>query len=575
MPVAVPLSDPDAHEDMLEFFLSSTQEWVPMDRIDPNPFRDIDNYPLDPVRMDALEASMRDTGVWPVFLGRRCLDNPSHVELAFAHHRWAVAKRMGLPGLNIAIVDLPDHRMIQIMGNENSEHWGNNVAHNNLTTKQARNYLDRLLDQFNTYDDFLANEFIGENWFTDPEKFYRSKREGVGVDVITSFLGDAWKKQTVANSILQIGRSSKRIAADNEIARFEKERIDAERREREDRLAKQRAESKHAAEARRQAQDEAKAAAEAKRLAEADVKRAKAEAQEAERKAKAAAKDAERADKDAARAEKDAARAERDQMAAELKEAQQRTWEAEDVERKRTEQVERIQRELEDALAQEKAERAEEERARLDMEIVQREERDFIAQYGDQYDYRAGELLQNEYQARVFRQMVMSEKALAAGLTRDQHVPLVQEILRSFTPSRSSMSIRQRPPIEDRLTSDNIANFINDRIEEQLRQRDEDAADRVRQENRAVRVQKSLNDVVAALKRTATALAQASSEIRRFTNDEPGFHMRGFEVSEIRQGLVVFENELTRFRETSNLDETLTDDSIINATATVLSGEIQ
>ena len=51
---------------------------------------------------------------------------------------------MGLPGLRIAITDLDDFQMIQIMGNENSEFWGNSVAHNNLTVRQARDYLDGL-----------------------------------------------------------------------------------------------------------------------------------------------------------------------------------------------------------------------------------------------------------------------------------------------------------------------------------------------------------------------------------------------------------------------------------------------
>jgi hypothetical protein len=51
-------------------------------------------------------------------------------------------------------------------------------------TRQARNYLERLLDQFDTWEYFLASKFAGQNWFSDPESFRRSKREGVGVDVI-------------------------------------------------------------------------------------------------------------------------------------------------------------------------------------------------------------------------------------------------------------------------------------------------------------------------------------------------------------------------------------------------------
>lgn len=574
MQVSVARRNPGDPDDMLEFFLTATQEWVPMDKIDPNPFRDIDSYPLDAARMDALEASMRDTGVWPVFLGRRPTYDPSRVELAFAHHRWAVAKRIGLPGLNIAIVDLPDHQMIQIMGNENSEHWGNSVAHSNLTIKQARNYLDGLLDQFDTWEDFLAYEFIRQNWFTDPESFYRSKREGVGTDVITSFLGKAWKRQTVSNSLLQIGKSSKRIAAENETARLEKKRLDAERQRREASLAKRRAEAERAAVARRKAQEEAKAAQDAQRKAEAEVKRAKAEAQEAARRSKAASENAERA--------------EREQMEEELLEAQQRTQEAEDAERKRTEQLERVQRELDEALAQEQAEQAEEDRARQEMNDLQREEQEFLIRYGDQYDHRAGELLGNAYQAKAFRQAVMSEKALAAGITRDQHLPLAQEILRSFTPpsrhnspsdpSYRAMSSRERPPIEERLTSENIAGYINARIEERLRQCDEEAAARMRHENGAARVQKALHEVAASLKRAASALAQASSEIRRFAEEDPGFQMSGFEVSEVQQGLGVFESELKRFRERSSLDEAGTNGfqsgSIISATATVLDGEI-
>lgn len=86
--------------------------------IRPNPFRDIDNYPIIEAKVAALRESFRNTTVWPVILGRRGADG---VEIAFGHHRLEAARReFGPDGeFPVTILPLSDAEMLKMMANEN------------------------------------------------------------------------------------------------------------------------------------------------------------------------------------------------------------------------------------------------------------------------------------------------------------------------------------------------------------------------------------------------------------------------------------------------------------------------
>lgn len=90
----------------------------------PNPFRQIENYPIKREKVETLKTSFEKTDFWDNIVGRARKDGK--VELAYGHHRWVALKEKYGPNhkVNIIIRDLDDATMIQIMANENMEDWG-------------------------------------------------------------------------------------------------------------------------------------------------------------------------------------------------------------------------------------------------------------------------------------------------------------------------------------------------------------------------------------------------------------------------------------------------------------------
>lgn len=90
----------------------------------PNPFRRLDEYPIDRKKVEALKESIRSTGFWSNIVGRPRDDGT--VEIAFGHHRWIALKEEAGDGEEVQIIvrDLSNEQMIRMMARENMEEWG-------------------------------------------------------------------------------------------------------------------------------------------------------------------------------------------------------------------------------------------------------------------------------------------------------------------------------------------------------------------------------------------------------------------------------------------------------------------
>jgi hypothetical protein len=95
---------------------------VQIGKLEPNPYRDMANYPIDEVKVKALCDSINQTGFWDNILGR---EKDGRVQIAYGHHRLAALKRvMALTDvIDIPVKTLSDGMMIKIMANENMEEW--------------------------------------------------------------------------------------------------------------------------------------------------------------------------------------------------------------------------------------------------------------------------------------------------------------------------------------------------------------------------------------------------------------------------------------------------------------------
>lgn len=96
----------------------ATLHYVPIAAIEPNPYRDLANYPYDERKLAALKRSIDDVGLWESLIAR---PHGNRHQLAFGHHRLEAARRAGLKEVALIVRDLSDEEMVGFMGRENLE----------------------------------------------------------------------------------------------------------------------------------------------------------------------------------------------------------------------------------------------------------------------------------------------------------------------------------------------------------------------------------------------------------------------------------------------------------------------
>jgi len=91
----------------------------------PNPFRNIERYPISREKVDALKRSMKATTFWDNLLARK---NGDGYEIAFGHHRLTALREAKTETIDIPVRKLSDTEMAQIMAHENMEEWGSSAT---------------------------------------------------------------------------------------------------------------------------------------------------------------------------------------------------------------------------------------------------------------------------------------------------------------------------------------------------------------------------------------------------------------------------------------------------------------
>ncbi|MHC4181514.1 MAG: ParB/RepB/Spo0J family partition protein, partial [Planctomycetota bacterium] len=104
-----------------------THKLFPLSKIKPNPYRQMDRYPISEEKIEALIGSMGRTGYWDNVVGR--VQN-GHVELAYGHHRMiAFERKFGKRvKMNIIVRDLTEDDMLRIMADENADEYGTSAT---------------------------------------------------------------------------------------------------------------------------------------------------------------------------------------------------------------------------------------------------------------------------------------------------------------------------------------------------------------------------------------------------------------------------------------------------------------
>ncbi len=95
---------------------------VKIEQLEPNPYRDMKNYPINEEKVKTLVDSIQQTGFWDNILARK---QGSKYQIAYGHHRLAAIREVMKPTdeVDIPVKELTDALMLKIMANENMDDW--------------------------------------------------------------------------------------------------------------------------------------------------------------------------------------------------------------------------------------------------------------------------------------------------------------------------------------------------------------------------------------------------------------------------------------------------------------------
>lgn len=148
----------------------------------PNPYRNIDHYPLNKEKIMALTQSIEKTGFWDNLVGREV---DGEIQIAYGHHRveaLRLAEGFGYDfEFELPIKEIDNGTMIQIMANENMQEWSHSIGVIDETVKVAKEYLEN-----NT------QLFSGK----------KSNNNKLGANDIANFLG--WNHNKVSQSLKRL-----------------------------------------------------------------------------------------------------------------------------------------------------------------------------------------------------------------------------------------------------------------------------------------------------------------------------------------------------------------------------------
>ena len=160
--------------------------------LDSNPFRNIEQYPIDRAKVEALKTSIESTSFWDNIIARK---KNGRYQIAYGHHRLIAIKELRIKQIDIPIRKLDDATMLRIMAEENID-WSTSPAVINETVLAVKTYLDDELSKYKTHNQLkLANKSVSQ-LFKNQQAFANARREDkgkIGQPTILKFLTKNWK----------------------------------------------------------------------------------------------------------------------------------------------------------------------------------------------------------------------------------------------------------------------------------------------------------------------------------------------------------------------------------------------
>lgn len=112
----------------------------------PNPYRNMDEYPVDQGKISSLIKSIESTSFWDNLLARKSLQAGKY-EIAYGHHRLIALRKLygenSTKTVDIPVRELEDAMMLKIMANENAKDWIFSTSVVTETVKAVKEFLDK------------------------------------------------------------------------------------------------------------------------------------------------------------------------------------------------------------------------------------------------------------------------------------------------------------------------------------------------------------------------------------------------------------------------------------------------
>lgn len=97
----------------------TTLETIRIDRIDPNPHRNLTRFPLSEDNVTDLMHKMNEGGVLPATGGAAVRKRGGRYQMAYGHHRLEALKRNGKTAVDLIVAEISDEQMVKYLAMEN------------------------------------------------------------------------------------------------------------------------------------------------------------------------------------------------------------------------------------------------------------------------------------------------------------------------------------------------------------------------------------------------------------------------------------------------------------------------
>jgi len=193
---------------------------VKVSRIEPNPHRQLEKYPITEQAIEKMKASINKTGFWDNIMARPHPTKEGHFQLAYGHTRLATIKALEIEKIDLIVKDIDDMKMLLILADENKED-DDDPSRVNETVYAVRKYLNEEFAKAKTIDNLperVANlldlkgskidklhtiEYHKKHWLSD------KKTKGAGAITIRNFLGGEWSQTMISESLATLNAAEK------------------------------------------------------------------------------------------------------------------------------------------------------------------------------------------------------------------------------------------------------------------------------------------------------------------------------------------------------------------------------